>query len=306
MKKFTFIDEEGLEIVWYKWEPRGKEAKGVIQIAHGMTETALRYDYFAERLSDEGFVVYANDHRGHGYTAKCIEELGYVADSEGFNLKVRNMKQLTDMIKKENDDLPIILFGHSMGSFLSQKYVQLYGGEINGLILSGSNGKPYAYTKLGIVVSKIEMMLRGRKAKSKLMDKLSFGNFNSTFKPNRTQYDWLCSVEEEVDKYISDDRCGFICTTSFYYDLLKGIHDIHKKGNNEKVPEYLPIYIFSGDKDPVGYFGKGVMNLYNGYKGSGVKSVKCKLYKEGRHEMLNEHNKDEVIEDILNWINEVM
>ena len=273
MKKFSFVDKEGKEIKCYKWEVKG-EAKGIIQISHGMTEYACRYDYFANKLTEHGFIVYAHDHRGHGETSKEDEERGYIADNEGFDMLVENVKELTDII--------------------------------NGVILSGTNGRPEYITKLGILISKVEMMIRGRKAKSKIMDKLSFGNFNRSFKPNRTNYDWLCSVDEEVDKYIESDYCGFICTTSYYYDLIRGLWKINKKENLELIPKDLPVLIFAGDKDPVGDFGKGIKRLYECYKELGIHDLKYKLYKNGRHEMLNESNKDEVILDILNWTNRIV
>lgn len=302
MEKFSFIDKDGKEIKYYKWITT-KNTKGIVQIVHGMTEYALRYDYFAEKLSKNGYTVYAHDQRGHGETSLVVEERGYIADSEGFDVLVEDVKELTDIIKEENPKVPIILLGHSMGSFVTQRYIELYGDKINGVILSGTNGRPDKITKLGILISKIEIMLRGRKAKSKLMDKLSFGNFNSNFKPNRTDYDWLCSVEEEVDKYIESSMCGFICTTSFYYDLIRGLWKINKIENLRKIPKDLPIFIFAGDKDPVGKFGKGIIRLYNDYKELGIEDLKYKLYKNGRHEMLNEKNKDKVIEDLIEWIN---
>lgn len=302
MKNFSFVDRYGKEIKYYKWS-EVKNPKGIVQIVHGMTEYALRYDYFAKKLCENGYIVYAHDQRGHGETSPKDEEKGYIADDEGFDILVENVKELTDVAKKENSNLPIILFGHSMGSFVSQRYIELYGNGIDGVILSGTNGKPDRITKLGILISKIEIMLKGRKAKSKLMDKLSFGDFNSNFKPTRTDYDWLCSVNEEVDKYIESPVCGFICSTSFYYDLIRGLWKINKKENLNNIPKNLPIYIFAGDKDPVGKFGKGIVKLYDTYKSIGIYNLNYKLYSNGRHEMLNENNKDEVIKDLLDWIN---
>ena len=303
MEKLHFIDEEGKKIVYYKWKCEDKDEKGIVQIAHGMTETALRYDYFAKKLNEAGFTVYANDHRGHGETAQTKEELGYIADEDGFTWMVKDLKELNDIIRKENANKKVILLGHSMGSFLSQRYAELYGDSIDLLILSGTNGQPKRITKIGQYIAKKEMKLHGRKNVSKLMDKLSFGDFNSKFEPTRTDYDWLCSVEEEVDKYINDEKCGFICTSSFYYDLIKGLWTIHEEKNLNNIPKELPIYIFAGDRDPVGYEGEGIVNLYNCYKDLGIKEVEYKLYKDGRHEMLNEVNKDTVISDILKWIN---
>ena len=215
---------------------------------------------------------------------------------------VDNMKELTDIIKKEYSGIPFILFGHSMGSFLSQRYAQKYGKELDGLILSGTNGKPIWATNIGVKVANFEVKRKGEAEKSILIDKLSFGNFNKKFKPNRTGFDWLCSVPEEVDKYIEDEYCGFVCTTSFYRDLFKGMLSIHKKENLNSFPKDLPVYIFAGDKDPVGQFGKGIIDLNNILKENGMKNVQYRLYKDGRHEMLNEYNKDEVIDETIKWV----
>ncbi|WP_072989441.1 alpha/beta hydrolase [Clostridium cavendishii] len=304
-ENFYVEDRYGKKINVYKWYS-DKEAKAIIQISHGMSETAIRYDYFAEMLVKKGYIVYAHDHRGHGYTAENKNELGYIADNDGFNVLVQNLYDITKFIKNANVDKKIILFGHSMGSFISQRYLEEHAELIDGLILSGTNGKPISGARIGAALAGIEIKLYGRKHKSKLLDKLSFGNFNNNFKPNRTAFDWLCSDKLEVDKYIEDPLCGFICTSSFYYDLLNGLKDIHKKENLNKIPKDIPIYIFAGDKDPVGNCGKGIINLYNIYKLLNIKDVNYKLYKEGRHEMLNEVSKDEVIEDIQLWLNKVI
>ncbi|HEY5525315.1 MAG TPA: lysophospholipase [Clostridium sp.] len=303
MEKFHFIDEEKKKIVCYKWKSNDNKVKGIVQIAHGMEERAVRYDYFAKRLNKAGYIVYANDHRGHGATAGSKKNLGYIADNDGFNWMVKDMKQLTDIIKDENPNIPVILFGHSMGSFLSQRYVELYGDNIDSLILSGTNGKPKAITKLGILISKHEIRKHGRKHVSNIMEKLAIGGYNKNFLPYRTTSEWLSSDEEEVDKYIADKYCGFVCTSSFYYDLIRGLWEMHEKNNLKRIPKSLPIYMVSGEKDPVGNQGKGVISLYNTFKKIGLKNVSYRLYKDGRHEMLNETNKDEVIDHILKWIN---
>lgn len=300
-ENFKFADSEGVELNVYKWSPEG-EVLGVVQISHGMTENILRYDEFAKYLNNKGFIVYGHDHRGHGLTAKSKDELGYIADNEGFDWLVRDLYELMMMIKEENKGLPIYLFGHSMGSFVSQRFVELHGKEIDGLILSGSNGEPTKLAPIGIFLSNMEIKIFGRKHTSKMMDKLSFGDFNKKFKPNRTPYDWLCSVDSEVDKYIANEYCGFVCSASFYYDLLRGLRAIHKDENFSSIPKDLPIYILAGDMDPVGFFGKGIVNLYYKLKLTGVKDVEYKLYKNKRHEILNEDNKLEVMNDISTWL----
>lgn len=302
--EFYFKGAENIDIHVYKWEDEEVTPKGVVQIAHGMSETAQRYQYFAEKLTKDGYIVYINDHRGHGKTANTLDKVGYLADKDGFTCLVNDMNTLTNIIKEENKGLPLYLFGHSMGSFASQRYIMEYGQKIDGLILSGSNGKHGL--KLNIVEKLInyEINKNGRWYRSKRIDNLIFGGNNRGFKPSRTEFDWLSRDEKEVDKYLEDPFCGVLFTCGFFYDFIKGLQEVENEENLKKVPLDLPIYIMSGDKDPVGKNGKGVLRLRDRYISLGVKDVSCKLYKGGRHEMLNEINKDEVIEDILTWLNE--
>ncbi|MCY6355562.1 alpha/beta hydrolase [Clostridium sp. ZS2-4] len=299
---FSFKDKDGLEIFVYKWSPeKNKKAKAVLQIAHGMAETAARYENLAEQLTKEGYIIYANDHRGHGKTAKEVDKLGELGEN-GFEVMVDNMHQLTEIIEKENSKLPIFLLGHSMGSFLTQRYICLYGKELEGAILSGTNGSIGIMADIGRIIAKREIKRIGRSEKSERMDKLSFGGYNKAFKPNRTKFDWLSRDEKEVDKYIEDPFCGTVFTAGFFYDLLGGLKLIANKNEISRVPKTLPIYIFSGDKDPVGKNGRGVLRLVKAYKKVGIKDLTYKLYTEGRHEMLNEMNRDEVIKDLLLWL----
>ena len=257
-----------------------------------------------KNLTDNGYIVYINDHRGHGLTAKTIDNVGCLADSDGFTYLVEDINTLTNIIKEENEDLPIFLFGHSMGSFASQRYIMEYGNNIDGLILSGSNGKHGFILNIAEKIINYEIKRKGRLHRSKALDSLIFGGNNKKFKSPRTEFDWLSRDEKEVDKYIEDPFCGVLFTCGFFYDFIKGLQEIEDKENLKKVPLDLPIYIMSGDKDPIGKNGKGVLRLRDRYIKLGVKDVLCKLYEGGRHEMLNETNKDEVIRDILNWINE--
>ncbi|QGU94036.1 alpha/beta fold hydrolase [Clostridium bovifaecis] len=299
---FTFKSKDGLEIFTYKWMPEeGVQPRAVIQIAHGMGETARRYKEVGERLTNAGYIVYADDHRGHGQTAKEIDKLGEMGD-DSFNLMVDDMYQLTQIIKKENSELPVFLLGHSMGSFLTQRYICLHGKELRGVILSGSNGSQGIIANIGSFIANREVKKIGRNSKSAKMAEMTFGGFNKGFAPCRTDFDWLTRDEKEVDKYIEDPSCGFGYTAGFYCDLLQGLKLIARKEEINKVPKELPIFIFSGDKDPVGGMGKGVLKLINAYKKAGIKSVEYKLYKDGRHEMFNEINRDEVIENLILWL----
>lgn len=299
---FTFKSEDGLDIFVYKWEPVDIQIKGIVQISHGMAETAKRYERFAKTLTNNGYLVYANDHRGHGQTAGSIEELGYLGDDKGFERLVDDIHKLSLIIKEENPNLPLFLFGHSMGSFAAQRYIMLYKDILDGLILSGSNGKQGLALGMGIKLARREIKKHGAKSLSPKLNNLSFGKYNGYFKPNITEFDWLSSDSVEVDKYVEDPYCGTVFTAGFFYDFLVGLKEVEDKRNFNTISKDLPIYIFSGDKDPVGKFGKGVINLFNRYKNIGVEDIHYKLYKDGRHEMLNETNREDVMRDVINWL----
>ncbi|MFC0274423.1 alpha/beta hydrolase [Metabacillus herbersteinensis] len=286
-----------------KWVDSDRKPKAIIQFSHGMAEHIERYEEFASFLLKQDFFVYGNDHRGHGMTAKTEDERGYFADENGFTTIVYDLLSLTNIIENEHPNVPVILFGHSMGSFLARRYIQIEGNRLHGVILSGTGGDPGFIGKIGLALARNEVKKKGRRAESPLLDKLTFGNYNKSFKPNRTSFDWLSRDEEVVDRYIADEHCGGIFTAGFFQDLLEGIGNIHQKANLEKIPKDLPIYLFSGEKDPVGNQSKGVLEVYHSYKKVGIEDVEFKIYKEGRHEMLNELNKLEVYEDVVNWIN---
>lgn len=299
---FTFTSSDNTKIFVYKWVPNEEQIKGVVQISHGMAETAARYERFAQILNKKGFIVYANDHRGHGKTCGNVDDLGYLGDNDGFKLLIEDVAKLTDIIRSENPELPIYLFSHSMGSFATQRYIMDYKDKIDGAVICGSNGEQGFMLKLGKLVSKLEMMIRGRKAKSKLMNSLTFGAYNNNFTPKTTGNEWLTRDEEEVNKYVNDPYCGTIFPTSFYYDFLNNLQYIEDKNNFSKIPKDLPIFIISGAQDPVGDFGKGVTKLYNRYKESGVEDLEMKIYEGARHELINETNRDEVMKDVVDWL----
>ncbi|MDN6161868.1 MAG: alpha/beta hydrolase [Atopostipes sp.] len=301
-ENFRFFSEDGREIFVYQWKAKREKLKGVIQISHGMAETAARYECFAKELTKNGFVVYANDHRGHGKSADNINEQGYLGEKNGFSLLIADMAKLTEEIKKIYPNLPIFLFSHSMGSFAAQEYIMEYSNKIKGLILSGSNGEQGSILAVGKLISKIEMIIRGKKAKSQLMNKLTFGYYNDNFKSEATGVEWLTRDLKEQKKYLENPYCGEVFPTSFYHSFFNHLQYIEDKENFHKIPKDLPIFIISGSCDPVGDFGQGSLKLKNRYLESGVKDVSLKLYKGARHELLNELNKKEVMTDIIQWL----
>lgn len=302
-KQITIQGYKGAELRLYIWLPIDSKIKGVVQIAHGMAEWAGRYDEFAKKLVNSGYKVYANDHRGHGNSVKNVNDIGFLG-KDGFNAMVEDMKIVHDLIRKENPDVPIFLLGHSMGSFLAQSYVTKYGDDLKGVIYSGSNGKQGAVLNAGILIARLQVLFLGEKAKSKLLDSMTFGTYNKSFSPCRTSYDWLSREPNKVDKYVKDPYCGGVFTTSFFYDFFKGLKSLYEKENINRIPKDLPVCILSGKMDPVGEFGKGIARLEKFYRDQGIIDVHVKIYDDSRHEILNETNKDEVTDDIIAWISD--
>ncbi|ADU46634.1 alpha/beta hydrolase [Intrasporangium calvum] len=300
----TLTTTDGTPLFVRRWLPDGP-GRAVVQLAHGMAEHSARYERFAERLTREGYAVYAADHRGHGQTASsATPDHGYLADRAGFDTVVADLHAVTEMARRQHPDLPVVLFGHSMGSFLARAYVLTWGHELAGLVLSGTAGDPGALGRVGRVVALAQARARGRRHPSGLMNTLTFGQYNAPFKPNRTAFDWLSRDPEEVDKYVADLECGNVFTAGFYADLLEGLARVNADGEVSRVSKDLPILLVSGDMDPVGGMGKGVARVAAQYERLGVRDVTMKVYPEARHELLNETNRDEVMDDIVAWLAE--
>lgn len=299
----TIKAKDGNVLKIYIWN-EVKKPKAVLQILHGMAEHAGRYNDFAEFLNNNGFIVYAADHRGHGKTAGKVGELGYIGQ-DGFNVIIEDNHYILEKIKSEHPKLPVFLFGHSFGSFLAQEYILRYGKEIKGVILSGSAAQKGSKVYGGKLVASIERLISGEKKQSKLLDNLSFGRYNERFKADGYKFAWLSSDLNEVKKYEDDPYCGTVFTVGFYYYLMKGLGKLYEKDRLATIPKELPIYIISGEDDPVGDYGELVKKLFNIYKKVGIGSVQMKLYSGYRHEILNEINKNRVYEDILKWLNSI-
>ncbi|TVR17971.1 MAG: alpha/beta hydrolase [Balneolaceae bacterium] len=292
-------DFEGKSLYLHTWQPE-QVPVGVIQILHGMAEHAGRYNMFANRLTGNGYAVYAHDHRGHGKTDP--DQLGFISEQGGFDLLVQNVEDVNNHIKRVHPDIPIAMFGHSMGSFLVQRFLQKSSFTPDAVIYSGSNGKPPVILNAGILIASLLIKLFGPEAKSPLLEKMSFGAYNKTFKPNRTEFDWLSRDNKMVDLYIDDPLCGFTCTTSFYHQLFTGIKAIHSHKPFSDHSKEIPILILSGDHDPVSNMGKGIKSLEKSIRSSGVNNLDVQIYPGGRHELLNETNREVVMDFMINWI----
>jgi len=249
-------------------------------------------------LHQQGFNVICHNHRGHGDN----EILGHYADQDGWSKTIPDILEVQEQSIK-NKELPLFLFAHSMGSFIAQGFAIRHGSRLAGLILSGTNYQhPFMY-HAGRMVAQLDKFRLKNAVPSNVMDTLSFASFNNHFKPNRTDSDWLSRDPAQVDKYIDDPQCGFPCSPETWVQLLSGLIEISKKNNLKQIPSSLPMYLFGGEKDPVGRMGKGIPALEQKLRRSGHDNVTSKLYKEGRHEMLNETCKEDVYQDVLDWIN---
>lgn len=301
---FTFRSSDGTEIFATKWSPADlQKPRAAVQIAHGYAEHIGRYAAFAGKLAEAGIVVYGNDHRGHGKTNGNVGEAICFADEAGFDKVVADMRALTEIIQADHPGLPLFLFGHSMGSLLTRRYIQLYGDDLAGAVLSGSGVFSNGLLKLGTVVAASESKRKGRAHPSRLLDKLVFQNFNRGFKPARTDLDWLSRDPMEVDKFLADPLRGKIGSVGYFHDFFSGLLAMNASVNIQSIPKGLPLHFISGSADPVGgKAGKGIIQTCRAYQQAGLQEVSYKLYEGARHELLNETNKGEVTQDIIEWI----
>lgn len=297
----TLASRDSHMIALYSWRPAGTP-RAQLLVAHGMAEHGARYAALGEYLATNGIAVYALDHRGHGRSIAREQDAGHFADHEGWVKVVGDLNSVISELKRRQSGTPLLLLGHSMGSFISQAWTIAHGSAIDALLLSGSNyGSTFEY-RAGRQVARFEKWRLGARGKSALLDFLSFGAFNKAFRPNRTAYDWLSRDTNEVDKYVADPLCGFRVSNQLWIDLLGGLIDISDTKNLAHIPPGLPVYIFGGDHDPVGKHGKGLPKLAEKLREAGLGKVTVKLYEGGRHEMLNETNRDEVFADLAAWI----
>lgn len=298
---FSYRAEDGAEIHVFRWLPDG-EPRAVLQVAHGLAEHAARYEPFARFLTDAGYAVYANDHRGHGQTAKSEEDLGFFKAQGGWDAVVSDLHGITTHLKKEHPGLPLFLLGHSMGSMLVQTYLFRFPTAVDGALLSATSGRVGLLATVGKGAVFVEQMRLGLKGRSKVLHQMTFGNYNRAFAPARTEMDWLSRDPRIVDEYLADPRCGFIGTTSLWGDLLYGTQQNEDPRNQARVRRDLPLYIFSGEKCPVGQNLKSVRQLLSAYQRVGLTHVEHRFYEGARHEILNETNRQEVYEDVLRWL----
>ena len=298
MQELKLAASDNTELFVHSWCVN--EPKAVILLAHGMAEHSMRYAEFAEFLNANGIDFYCHDQRGHGKSANG--SLGHLR--KGLDWKLMMDDLFTIRKKLIHTDCPVILMGHSMGSFLVRCAVQVQPNLFDGLIISGTGDSQGLIGKAGAMLTKVLCSTAGETAPANMMQDMVFGGYNKSFTNPRTQSDWLSRDEAVADAYIADPWCGFVCTNGFFHELLHGIQMANDSQGIAKMNKQMPIYLFSGECDSVGNMGKGVVNVKNALTKAGLEDVTMHLYPEGRHEMLNELNKAEVMNDLLAWVEE--
>jgi len=300
---FYFTSTTGKNRIRVKLCTPDSAPKAVIQIEHGIAEHIDRYEEFMAFLAKNGFVVAGDDHLGHGKSICTPDEQGFFAEKDGWTHIVNDAKKLHDYMSEKYPDIPYVFFGHSMGSFLTRTYIIRYPDDYDAVIISGTGMQAPAMVEAGYLMAKAAVAIYGvHKLGTKLND-VAFGEYCKKIENPRTPNDWLSRNPEEVDKYINDPLCGFVPTVSVFRDMMGGVKFIGDSKNIAKMNKKAPVLFMSGDCDPVGDYGKGVERAYKAFCDAGQEDVYLKLYKGGRHEMLNEINKSEVYNDILSWIN---
>lgn len=301
----TSLDQHRIFVRKWSADDATRPPRAIIHILHGMAEHSLRYEPIAERLVEAGYVVFAHDHRGHGHSIPPGGLLGHYADQNGWQLVLADTAKVNEAIRQQYPATPIVILGHSMGSFITQGYLLQHGKSVDAVVLSGSAMSTPMSVRSARMLAHLERLRSGPKGRSNLIDMATFGNYNKqTGKNPRTNADWLSRDPAEVDKYIGDPLCGFLCTNQLWLDLTTGLDQISRQRNIQNIPAALPMYLMSGERDPLSYDSNrhGIERLAEHLRTAGVRDVSVKLYEDARHEIFNEINRQEVIDDLLDWL----
>lgn len=303
---FTFLSNDGKTAVHaVKWMQEDGKAKAILQISHGMVEFIERYTVFAEFLTSKGYMVVGHDHIGHGASVASKEDWGYFCEGNPSDVLIEDMHKLRTLIQEEYSELPYFMLGHSMGSFMLRKYLAFHPEKLRGAIIMGTGFIPKTLTSVAMGLTACVTKLRGSRHRSKLIQSLAFGAdykaFDMTGK--HPENSWLTKDVDIVNTYYNEPRCTYMFTVNGYKGLFEAIHFCCNPENTARIPKKLPLFIVSGEQDPVGGLGKGVKEVYDMHKECGALDVTYKLYENDRHEILNETDRQLVFEDILAWMN---
>ncbi len=299
--EFVHTASDGHPVFVRKWSPSGTP-KASLLVIHGMAEHSARYRFLAEAMTQAGWAVYVPDLRGHGKTA-LEGRLGWIADRDGFGRIRADLKELAALASAQEGGAPLFLFGHSMGSLIAETLLAEGGSSFAGCALSGViAAPPPALLAVGRLLAAIGAFAKGKTARSPLLHSMSFGANNKYFEPARTNRDWLTRDVSMVDRYIADPFCGFVCSFGLYRDLFSGLALHLARSPFGRVEAGMPVYIFAGADDPLGGAKGFVSELAAKLRKAGLRDIETRLYPGARHETLNETNRDEVAQDLRDWL----
>jgi alpha-beta hydrolase superfamily lysophospholipase len=303
MKNSEMVCGTGGSIPVYLWEPDDNTPhKGIVQLIHGSCEHARRYAGFAQFLTEQGYVVYAHDLRGHGRAIRNKEDYGYFGEHGGWTAMVQELGEVTRFARSRHPGLKLVVLGHSMGSFLARHYALARIEPLDGLVLIGTAHHKRTLLRTGHLLARSIVAMRGSHYHSAFLYKLSYEAFNHRFEPSRTVQDWLTRDESVVDAFIRDESCGFVFSAAGFRDMFEGLLTITDPAQIRRTPPELPTLLLYGTDDPVGNFGEMVQEAYEAYQKAGLRKVKLKGYEGMRHEILNELGKEEVYRDLVEWL----
>ncbi len=284
-----------------RWIPPQKPV-AILQIVHGMAEYIDRYEEFATDMAKRGFLVVGNDHLGHGQSVPTGGTEGYFCENDPATVVVRDVHRLKKMTQSLYHGVPYFIMGHSMGSFITRNYLCKYGSGIDGAIILGTGMQPKSVLMASKAATAVQKAFCGSKHVSRFLDKNVFGNYNKRIENARTSVDWLTKDAGKIDAYLEDPRCGFVFTVNGFQTLFELIWRLYKKENLANMPKALPVMFAAGTDDPVGGYFKGVQKAVDSFIQAGMQDVTVKKYETDRHELLNETDREQIIEDIYQWI----
>lgn len=300
--EYRFPSADGKTQVYAKqWIPDTGYVRFIVQIVHGMADFIERYDGFARYLCRNGAVVVGHDQLGHGHTGEEQGILGHFADKGGYEVLIQDMYTLNRTARENFPGLPLVMFGHSMGSLLARRYIAEYGGTVDAAILSGTSGENNL-TKLAKLIAEVGILFGRSRKPGNLLTRLAFGHYNDRVENPRTPNDWLTRDEQVVREYNENPLNTFRLTNRAQLDFAKLLEDVTGLEWSRQLPRDIGYLLISGAMDPVGAYGEGVREVEQWMREAGIPDTTMLIYNEARHELTNELNRMEIYDDIRQWI----